>query len=216
MDDEYINTPQARALLNITTQTIRRWADEDKIKYIRTPKGTRRYSKSDIYRILGRDLVVKKKQKIIYCRVSSKKQSDDLNRQIDYLRSLYPNYELVTDIGSGINWKRQGFKTILEQSMSGNVEEIVVAHGDRLCRFAIELVEWILSKNGTKLTILDREEGKSSEQELAEDLLSIVHIYSCRNMGKRRYKSKEDKDVSNSDPDEDLEQLDGNIKESIQ
>jgi len=205
MNDEYISTPQARALLNVTTQTIRRWANEGKIKFVRTPKGTRRYSKKNIYDILGRDMDTKEKQKIIYCRVSSKKQTNDLERQVNYLQSLYPDYELVTDIGSGINWKRKGFRTILEQSMSGNVEEVVVAHGDRLCRFARELVEWIFSKNKTKLTILDKEEEKSSEQELAEDLLSIVHVYSCRSMGKRRYTSKKNKNVSKSETEGDSE-----------
>jgi putative resolvase len=193
-DDEYISTPQARGLLNVTTQTIRKWADEGKIKYVKTPKGTRRYSKKDIYGILGRTIATKEKRKIIYCRVSSKKQVEDLERQKKSLQSVYPNHELVTDIGSGINWRRSGFRALLEQSMCGNIQEIVVAHRDRLCRFAFELIEWFFTRNKTELIVLDKEEGKSSEQELADDLLSIVHVYACRNMGRRRYKTKKAKE----------------------
>ena len=78
-------------------------------------------------------LPFKKKKKIAYCRVSSKKQADDLERQKNFFTTKFPDYELVTDIGSGINWKRKGLKTILESAMSGDISELVVAHRDRLC-----------------------------------------------------------------------------------
>jgi len=200
-DDEYISTPQARALLNVTTQTIRRWANEGKIKFVRTPKGTRRYSKKNIYEILGKDLEVKERQKIIYCRVSSKEQKHDLKRQVKYLQSLYPEYESITDIGSGIDWKRKGFKTILEQVISGNVEEVVVAHEDKLCRFSKKLIKWIFEKNKTKLTILDVEEEQSSDQEIAEDLLSIVQMYSRKYIMKKRYRDKTKNKSEEADED---------------
>jgi predicted site-specific integrase-resolvase len=100
---------------------------------------------------------------------------------------------VVEDTGSGINWKRKGLKTILGQSMSGDIEEVVVAHRDRLCRFGFELIEWILESNGVKLTVLDRENSKSPDEELTDDILSIIHVYSCRKMGQRRYKVSENK-----------------------
>ena len=149
-------------------------------------------------------LLFKKKRKIAYCRVSSKKQEDDLERQKDFFRTKYPDYELVTDIGSGINWKRKGLKTILESAMQGNLSELMVAHRDRLCRFGFELVEWILERNNVKLSVLDREDHKSPDHDLTDDILSIIHIYSCRQMGKRRYKIKEDKNLSNSETEEDV------------
>ncbi len=133
--------------------------------------------------------------KIIYCRISSKKQSDDLERQIEYCRSKFPDHELLSDIASGINFKRKNLQAILERAMQGNLKEVVVAHKDRLCRFGFDLIESIFKLTNTKLIVLNQDNEctkPSTEQELAEDLLSIVHIYSCRQMGKRRYIQKTD------------------------
>ena len=179
---EYINTPQARKILDVCTQTLRSWANQGKVRSIRTPSNQRMYHKQDIYDIIGRKTITTEKKKIIYARVSSKKQMDDLERQEDFLRKQYPDYELVTDIGSGINWRRKGLKTILEQSMSGLVQEVVVAHRDRLCRFAFELIELILLQCGVQLIVLNQDNDKSSEVELADDILSIIHVYSCKQM----------------------------------
>jgi predicted site-specific integrase-resolvase len=206
--DEYINCSQARDMLKVSNQTLRSWADKDKIRIIRTPSNRRMYHKQDIYDIMGRNTVVEEKQKIIYARVSSKKQMDDLERQTDFLKSRFPDYILVTDVGSGINWKRKGLKTILEQSMLGNIQEVVVAHRDRLCRFAFELIEFIFKSNNVKLVVCDEDLEKSTEQELTEDLLSIIHVYSCRSMGRRRYKNKDNTNVSNSKTGQDDEELD--------
>lgn len=183
----YINTAETKRLLSVTAGTLRKWASQDKIRIIRTPSKHRLYNREDIYNLLGRDTDTPQKKSYIYARVSSKKQMDDLERQTDFLKSKFPHHILVTDIASGINWKRKGFKTILEQTMLGNVTEVVVAHKDRLCRFAFDLVKTIFEFTNTKLIVLNENKDKSTEQELAEDLLSIVHIYTCRNMGKRRY-----------------------------
>jgi predicted site-specific integrase-resolvase len=82
---------------------------------------------------------------------------DDLERQKAFFRSKFRDHNLVADIGSGINWKRKGLKTILEQSMQGKISQIVVAHRDRLCRFAFELLESIFKINGVELLVLDEE-----------------------------------------------------------
>lgn len=187
--ENYINSKHARKLLDITSQTLRNWDKENKIETIRTPSNTRMYSLKSVYKILNFTPPDESK-KYIYSRVSSAKQKDDLKRQEDLLKSKYPNYTLVSDVGSGINWKRKGLKTILEQTMRGNVKEVVVAHRDRLCRFAFELIEWIITSNGAKLVVLDTEENKSDNTELADDIMSIIHIFSCRQMGKRKYKNK--------------------------
>jgi len=127
--------------------------------------------------------------------VSSKKQVDDLARQIDYLKSArteYSSYIPIIDIGSGINFKRQGLSTILDACMQRTIGEVVVAHRDRLSRFGFELIKLIINKAGGTLTVIDDERNKSSEQELSEDLLSIVHIYSCKQMGRRKYRKRDD------------------------
>lgn len=184
--DEYLSTKETRKILNVTTATLINWDNSGKIRTIKSPSGKRLYSKKDICSIVGNDKIIPEKEKVCYCRVSSKKQIDDLGRQREFLESRYPNHTIITDVGSGINWKRKGLRTILERSMSGEIKEVVVAHSDRLCRFAFELIEWILKRNNVELIILDKDDCKSKDTELSDDILSIIHVYSCRNMGRRR------------------------------
>jgi predicted site-specific integrase-resolvase len=191
MDGEYLSIKESRKLLGVTTPTLRNWAKTNKIRYVETPTGRKLYNKQDVFNIVNCSQVQKpqKKRKIAYCRVSSKKQSDDLERQKEFFRCKYPKHDLVEDIGSGINWNRKGLQTILEQSMLRNVSEVVVAHRDRLCRFAFELIEFILNKNGVKLIVLEsnNDSKNSIDSELTEDIMSIIHVYSCRQMGRHRY-----------------------------
>lgn len=200
---EYVNTKEAREMLRVTATTLRRWDKDDKIQTIRTPSGTRMYNKECILKILGKKGDSSERKKIAYCRVSSKKQIDDLERQKDSIRSIYPDHELVEDIGSGINFKRKGLQSILGQSMRGEVEEVVVSHRDRLCRFAFDLIEWILAKNDTRLVVLDKTEYKSESSELAEDVVAIIQVFACKEMGKRRYTRHKNKieadEVTNPD-----------------
>ena len=134
---------------------------------------------------------------------------DDLERQKDFFRQQYPTYELVTDIGSGINWKRKGLNSILDASMLGYIEEVVVAHRDRLSRFAFELIEHILVTNKVKLVVLDSSTEESQDNELADDILSIIHVYSCRNMDRRRYKNKKNTNIPITTTNTDNETMDG-------
>ena len=210
MDNEkWITTKKTTELLSITTKTLRIWDQESKIRTIRTPSNQRRYNLSDIQYIINGYNNTTKKEKICYCRVSSKKQMDDLERQKDFFRSRYPEHILVTDIGSGINWKRKGLKTILDKSMRGDISEVVVAHRDRLCRFAFELLEWIFSTNKVRLLVLNENKEQSSNQELSDDILSIIHVYSCRKMGRRRYTNKENTDISKPKSEKNIDAMDG-------
>lgn len=129
------------------------------------------------------------KKKIVYARVSSAKQKDDLRRQVDFLRTEFPDHVVVTDVGSGVNWKRRGLLSVLDDADRGLVEEVVVASRDRLCRFAYELVEHVLGRRGVRIVVLDSEDS-SPERELSDDLLSIVQIFCCRRNGKRRYAAR--------------------------
>ena len=207
--EQYVPTKTARKMLGVTTQTLRNWDNSGRIDTKRTPSGIRLYNLQDIKNILGSKDPVPEKEKIAYCRVSSKKQMDDLERQKDFFRHHYPNHTLVADVGSGINWKRKGLQTILDQGMSGHISEIVVAHRDRLCRFAFDLLEGLLVKKGVKLIVLDREEDESGSKELTDDILSIIHVYSCKQMGRRRYKIKKSKNLSQSLAEEEDERMDG-------
>ena len=100
----YIYTcKNACKVFGVVTSTLRRWDKQNKIKTIRTPSNYRRYDISSVNQIKNKNSIVVSKKKICYCRVSSKKQMDDIGRQKDYLKSKYPNHEIISDIGSGIN-----------------------------------------------------------------------------------------------------------------
>ena len=174
----YVKGSEYCKLFKVHPSTLRRWADTGKLACKRTPGGIRLYE-------LPREPVAaagppRQKTKVVYARVSSAKQKDDLQRQADFLRSKFPDHQLVTDVGSGVNWKRKGLLALLDASHRGDLEELVVASRDRLCRFAFDLLAVVFRQRGTKLVVLDAADA-SPEQELSDDLLSIVQIF------KRRY-----------------------------
>ena len=113
-------------------------------------------------------------------------QKNDLQRQISFMQTKFPNSPVWHDIGSGINWKRKNFNKLLEQAKNGLIETIVVAHKDRLCRFAFELVENVFRQFNTKILVLNKEVD-STESEFVEDIISFLQVYIAKANGKRRY-----------------------------
>ena len=209
----YVSVGEASRLTGLEIQTIRKMADQASFICYKTPSGQRRINLQSIQDFCNNDVHDKEKsllqkQNFIYARVSTKKQVDDLSRQVEFLnKPEFSGYRVVTDIASGINFKRKGLSTILESCLQGNIGEVVIAHRDRLCRFGYDLIEQLVSKAGGKITVLDNSNDKTCEQELAEDLLSIIHVFSCRQMGNRSYANRktqnsEDKDISNSGSEE--------------
>jgi len=189
----YESAKKTSKKLGIHPDTLRRWANEGKIQTIRTVGGHRRYILPDI------SSDPKYKRNICYCRVSSKKQKDDLERQIAYMQSKYPEHEIISDIGSGLNYKRKGLKAILERASQGAIGEIVVAYKDRLCRFGFEIIEHIIQRSGGKIVVLHTD-NRSPSEELAQDLLNILTVFSCRMHGLRKYahQIKKDQNISRS------------------
>lgn len=188
---------QAAQLSGLHPNTIRNWADEGKIYSTRTKGGHRRVDISE-YIMPKPEEKIGQKYTICYCRVSSAKQRDDLNRQVEYMREQYPNAEIIKEIGSGINFKRKGLCRILERAMRGDVITLVVAYRDRLARFGADIIEFILNQNGGKLVVLN-EVSLSPEEELTRDLLTILHVFSCRLHGLRKYRHEISKDTNLSD-----------------
>lgn len=138
--------------------------------------------------------IVDIKRKVIgYCRVSSNKQKDDLIRQVEnmdkYLSSLNCKCEIIQDIGSGINYSKNGLKDLLKRINNKEVSKIVVFYKDRLLRFGFELVEYMANLNGCEIEVLDNTK-KTEEQELVEDLIQIVTVFSCKLQGKRVNKTR--------------------------
>lgn len=203
-----VPTRVAAKALGVHANTLRKWADEGKIPYEKTPFGQRRFDLGAILSAADGGCA-----KVCYCRVSSAKQRDDLNRQIKQLSECFPDHEIIQDIGSGLNFKRKGFISLLERVLSGDVKEIVVAHKDRLCRFGFDLIEWLVQKNGGRIVVLN-DTSASPQQELIADVLSILHVFSCRMHGLRKYggKIKEDPDLPNCRATEDTQTDSGDLE----
>lgn len=187
---------KAIELTGMSANTLRKYADNGTIKMQRIGKGQRLFDVSDL---LARKGEANGKPVVCYCRVSSGKQKDDLARQVVFMRERFPNAEIIQDIGSGLNYKRKGLQSILQRLLQGDKLTIIVAHRDRLCRFGFELIEFLVQQNGGEIMVLDRTEV-SPQRELTEDLLAILHVFSCRMHGLRRYENqiKEDKDLSDT------------------
>ena len=208
----FISINEASRMSGLSIQTLRRSFDSKMLSGFRTPKGTRRFDKKSIQELLDSDGEYSEQNKpriiknFIYARVSSRKQMDDLSRQIEFLRRPeYNDYILVQDVASGVSCKRKGMQTILEACVQGNIGEVVIAHKDRLARFGFDIIETVIKAAKGKITILGNTEFKSPEQELSEDLLAIVHIFSCRQTECRTRKNKKssDKNLSNNQTTED-------------
>ena len=141
-------------------------------------------------KLFGEDHAQAKENKrsgIIYARVSSsnQKEAGDLQRQVEDLQNSYPGYYVIKDVGSGLNFKRSGLQDLLERVHKGTVSEVVVRHKDRLCRYGLELLEFIFKKAGTKLVVLSQEQEATSTKELADDLLAITTVFVARHNGQR-------------------------------
>lgn len=162
---------------------LRNWAIQGKVDYKKTPGGVRLYSEEDVHACF-KGPIGEQKEGIIYARVSSSHQKEDLERQIQDLQAVYPKYRIIKDIGSGLNFERKGLQTLLDLIFDRAVKEIVVAYKDRLCRFGFQLFECLCKRFEVRLVVHNREET-GSDRELSEDLLAIVNFFVARNNGRR-------------------------------
>lgn len=185
----YIPLRKAVEFLGLHPNTLRKYADEGKIKSIKNEAGQRLYD-VESYRGDATEPAT-----ICYCRVSSSKQRDDLARQVEFMRERYPDAEVIQDIGSGLNFKRKGLQTLLVRFMRGDKLTLIVACRDRLCRFGFELFEFMAEQNGGSVVVLSNP-VHCPESELTTDLLAILHVFSCRMHGLRSYSKKIKEDPS--------------------
>ena len=117
-------------------------------------------------------------------------QKNDLKRQKEYMKDKYPEHEIIEDIGSGINFNRRGLRKIIDLAIDGEIEEVVVAYKDRLTRFGYDLTEDIINKYSGGIIVVEnnKEVKKKAKEELVEDVLQILNVYTAKMNGLRRYK----------------------------
>lgn len=192
---KYYTVGEFAELIGKNAQTLREWDKRNVLKpHHIAPTGYRYYSQEQLNHYLGfKGLKTNDKKVIGYCRVSSNKQKDDLERQVGHVKTYMIakgySFDVITDIGSGINYSKKGLNQLIDQITNSEVEKIVILYKDRLLRFGYELIENICEKYGTTIEIIDNTE-KTEEQELVEDLIQIVTVFSCRLQGKRANKAK--------------------------
>lgn len=194
----YLPSRKASQVLGLHPNTLRKYADNGTIHTIKNNAGQRLY---DVQSYINLSSSVD--EFVCYCRVSSKKQQDDLQRQVAYMSSLYPNATVIQDIGSGINYKRKGLQTLLERLIKGDKFTLVVDHKDRLVRFGFELFEFLFNQNNGKILVLNNNSG-DPQTELTNDILRILYDYSSSVPRLRKYynKIKEDFPEANKETEE--------------
>jgi putative resolvase len=176
--------------LGISYTTLRDYVKRGYIKPVLTPGGKWRFREEDVERLIGG--VVKQRRVILYARVSSNSQRDELEGQVKVLedwarQNNIVDYEVVTDIGSGLNEDRGGFKKLLRLAVERKISKIVIAYPDRLTRFGFKTIEELLRPFGVEIVVLNHED-KDPREELVEDLITITSHFAGKLYGMRSHK----------------------------
>lgn len=187
MPEKLYTLKEACLLLGLHPRTIQKWDKQGKIRVVRTPGGRRRIPESEIRRLQGEGGI---RSVIGYARVSSATQKDDLERQIEYLRQRGVQ-EVIADVGSGLNERRKGFLKLLDKVLHNEVDKVVILYEDRLTRFGFDTLKRVFEVHGTSIDVLNQVEMKSPQQELVDDLITIISHFAGRMYGLRSRKHKE-------------------------
>lgn len=190
------NVAEFAKLLGVTVKTLQRWDREGRLVPLRSPGNRRLYTDDHLKQIFG-DKLEKKGQRRLrvgYCRVSSNNQRPDLVNQHRVLGEFCEAHglgiaEWIEEVGGGLNFRRPKFLALLERILRGEVEVVVIAHKDRLARFGFDLTEYLCQRSGCEIVVMNSEQ-LSPQEEMVQDLLTIVHTFSARLYGLRNYKKK--------------------------
>lgn len=200
--DQHYSPKEMSKLLRVSVKTLQRWDKAKLLVAFRTPTNRRYYSHKQYLDYVGECVESGEGKTVIYGRVSNRGQQDDLNNQINFLMDFanakgWIVDEVIEEIGSGLNYNRNKWNRLLEEVRNYKVKKIILAHKDRFIRFGYDWFEKFLKAHCVELVIVNNEK-LSPEQELVQDLISIIHVFSCRIYGLRKYKKKlkEDKDVT--------------------
>lgn len=191
-------------LLNVSVRTLQRWDKDGKLKAFRTPSDRRYYTYEQYLKFKGLDNSGIQKKNVIYTRVSTTNQKDDLKNQIDFLRQFTNSSgdiidEVIEDYGSGLNYNRKKWNKLIDECMLNEVDRIYITHKDRFIRFGYSWFERFLAKFNVKIIVV-KNESLSPQEELVQDIISILHVFSFKIYGMRKYKKKiaEDKAIVES------------------
>lgn len=189
----YLTPQEVKERFGYNQRTLSRWADKGLIKFIKSPGGHRRYLLCSLEGINPEE---DKREVILYVRVSTQSQKNDLASQREYVSSYYPQCKCISDLGSGLNFKRKKFQSLMKRVAEGKIRKIVVAQKDRLCRFGFDFVEWFCELNDCEIEILNHT-YQTPYEELMEDFMAIMHCFSSKLYFLRSYEKKIEDEVDN-------------------
>lgn len=189
-----IGINEASKQLGVSISTLRRWDETGVLVAERTPKGHRRYDVNKLHPNFYHNLPIPNRKTVGYARVSSHDQKDDLDCQIGVLE-LYCarqgwQFEIINDLGSGMNYHKKGLKQLLDGILNDEIGRLVLTHKDRLLRFGAELIFALCERKNVEVVIINQGENLSFEEELAQDVLEIIMVFSARLYGSRSKKNK--------------------------
>ncbi|MFT3805217.1 MAG: IS607 family transposase [Burkholderiaceae bacterium] len=192
--ERYVSIGEAAAALGVSITTLRRWEASGRLLAEHTAGGHRRYDLAKLRPEMFRAAAEASRRTVAYARVSSHDQKDDLERQKQVLE-LYCarqgwTFEVVADLGSGMNYNKKGLRRLLDAIIDGQVGRLVITHKDRLLRFGAELVFALREAKNVEVVILNQGEETSFEEDLAEDVLEIITVFSARLYGSRSRKNQ--------------------------
>ena len=187
--ERYVSIGEAATALGVSITTLRRWEAAGKLVAEYTAGGHRRYDLARLKPELFRAEVDTRGRTLAYARVSSDDQKDELERQKEALE-LYCarqgwTFEIIADVGSGMNYHKEGLKRLLNALVQGHVGRLLITHKDRLLRFGAELVFSICEAKNIEVVILNQGEYGTFEEDLAKDVLEIITVFSARMYGSR-------------------------------
>ena len=186
---------EAAQELGVSDKTLRRWEQSQKIIVERTKGGHRRYDLAQLRGLAPGTISSEERSTLAYARVSSHDQKEDLIRQITLLESFCSKngwkFEILEDIGSGLNYQKRGLQKLIKKICCGEIRRLVLSHKDRLLRFGAELIFALCEQFGTEVVIINASENSSFEEELVQDVLEIITVFSARLYGSRSHKNKQ-------------------------
>ena len=194
-----LSIKEASDFLGVSISTLRRWEEEKRLIPEKTAGGHRRYDRDKLIRFKNKE--AGNRITIAYARVSSSDQKEDLERQKDSLSNYCVargyQFRVISDLGSGLNYTKKGLSELIELICNNEIERIVINYKDRLIRYGYELIEQVCLHHDVKIEIVNFREDKTYEQELVEDMLSIITVFSSRLYGSRSHKIKKLRDEFN-------------------
>ena len=191
---KHYNPKEFAELLNVSVLTLQRWDNAGKLKAFRSPTDRKYYIYEQYLEYRGVHKEENDKNVVIYARVSTSNQKDDLKNQVEFLKQ-YANAkgmivdDIIEDYGSGLNYNRKKWNSLIDSCMTNEVSTIIITHKDRFIRFGYEWFERFLAKFNVKIIVVNNK-SLSPQEELVQNIISILHVFSYIISGLRKYKKK--------------------------